>query len=73
MVEALTGKPQRYSYQDGNRIGDHICYYSDLRKIQEHFPGWSITRPLRQVFEEIVESWEVRLHDRQFATADQSR
>ncbi len=61
MVEKLTGQAQKYTYVDQNRIGDHICYYSDLRKIKEHFPGWEITRPLSRVFEEIVESWHVRL------------
>jgi CDP-paratose 2-epimerase len=60
MVEELTGKKQRYSYVEENRIGDHICYYSDLRKIQAHFPGWRITRPLREITREIVESWHER-------------
>jgi CDP-paratose 2-epimerase len=46
---------------DQNRIGDHICYYSDLRKITAHFPGWRITRSLVDIFREIVASWEVRL------------
>ena len=61
MVEDLTGRPQRFTYVDENRIGDHICYYSDLRKMQQHFPQWKITRSLRDVFQEIVESWRVRL------------
>jgi CDP-paratose 2-epimerase len=60
-VEELTGNPQRYTYIDQNRIGDHICYYSDLRKMKEHYPGWEITRPLPAVFREIVDSWQVRL------------
>ena len=61
LVEELTGIPQRYTYLEENRIGDHICYYSDLRKIKSHFPQWGITRPLRQIFEEIVGSWRDRL------------
>lgn len=60
-VEELTGIPQRYTYIDENRIGDHICYYSDLRKIKAHFPKWSITRPLPEIFREIVDSWKARL------------
>jgi CDP-paratose 2-epimerase len=60
-VEKLTGKPQKYTYVDQNRIGDHICYYSDLRKMKQHYPKWTITRPLQAVFKEIVDSWEVRL------------
>ena len=60
IVEELTGRPQKYTYVDQNRIGDHICYYSDLRKMQRHYPGWQITRPLRDIFREIVESWHTR-------------
>lgn len=63
LVEEFTGKKQKYAYVDQNRIGDHICYYSDLRKMKEHYPGWTITRSLRDVFREITESWNVRLSD----------
>ncbi len=63
LVEELTGKPQKYTYIDQNRIGDHICYYSDLRKMKAHYPGWQITRPLRDVVREIVDSWQVRLRN----------
>jgi CDP-paratose 2-epimerase len=61
MVEELTGKAQRYAYIEQNRIGDHICYYSDLRKMKAHYPSWTITRPLREVIREITDSWNVRL------------
>lgn len=60
-VEELTGKPMKYTYVEQNRIGDHICYYSDLRKMKAHYPGWGITRPLDAVFREIVDAWHVRL------------
>ena len=59
-AEALTGKPMQYVYYDENRIGDHICYYSDLRKMEAQYPGWSITRSLDRIFEEIVANWRVR-------------
>jgi CDP-paratose 2-epimerase len=61
MVEELSGKPQRWSYVEQNRSGDHICYYSDLRKMKAHYPAWDITRPLGDIFQEIVESWSRRL------------
>lgn len=60
-VEELTGKPMQWKYDEKNREGDHICYYSDLRKMRAHYPGWDITKTLRRTFEEIVESWEGRL------------
>ena len=72
MVEELTGTAQKYTYIDQNRIGDHICYYSDLRKMKAHYPGWEITRSLRDVFREIVDSWHVRLHRPSYAATNVS-
>jgi CDP-paratose 2-epimerase len=60
MVEQLTGRTQVSMYVDQPRMGDHICYYSDLRKMKEHFPKWDITIPLPQIFEAIVKAGEVR-------------
>jgi CDP-paratose 2-epimerase len=61
LVERYTGKKQVYSYVDENRIGDHICYYSDLTKMKDHYPRWDISRTLEQTISEIVESWAGRL------------
>jgi CDP-paratose 2-epimerase len=60
MTEEITGKKQRYTYVEQNRAGDHICYYSDLRKLKGHFPEWNITRSLRSTVEEIAASWATR-------------
>jgi CDP-paratose 2-epimerase len=59
-VEAITGKEMRFNYSETNRAGDHICYYSDLRKMREHYPAWTITKSLEEIFLEIVESWRAR-------------
>ncbi len=67
-VESLTGKPQRWSYVDQNRAGDHICYYSDLSKMKAHYPAWDITHPLDNIFEEIAASWSKRLVTSKAAT-----
>jgi len=63
-VEAITGKPMHWSYTAENRMGDHICYYSDLRKLMADYPSWSITRSLDAIFVEIAESWRERLSRR---------
>lgn len=60
MVEAATGTKMSYVYNDKHREGDHICYYSDLRKLKSHFPSWSITRTLEDIVTEIVECWKGR-------------
>jgi CDP-paratose 2-epimerase len=60
-VRAITGKKQVSSYVDENRIGDHICYYSDLSKMRRHYPQWDIERSLEAMLEEIVDAWSQRL------------
>ncbi len=61
MAESTTGRRMIWRYVDENRIGDHICYYSDLRKMQSHYPAWHITKPLDRIFAEIAASWQTRL------------
>src|SRR6185369_16242500 len=57
LAEEITGKPMKYKYVDTPRVGDHICYYTDLRKAREHYPAWDVRRSLRSVFEEIAGRW----------------
>jgi CDP-paratose 2-epimerase len=54
MAEEMTGKKLDTTYTDKNRIGDHICYISDLSKLKSHYPNWDITKSLPQICEEIV-------------------
>jgi CDP-paratose 2-epimerase len=61
MVESVTGRPQVSTYVDEARRGDHICYYSDLRKMKAHFPDWHVTTSLTQTLREIVETWHARM------------
>jgi len=60
LAENASGQSMTWQYIDRNRTGDHICYYSDLRKIQTDFPNWRITRNLPMIISEIASSWNVR-------------
>ncbi len=55
MIRKATGKKPNLTYSETNRIGDHICYYSDLRKLQSHFPGWRLTYSLDQIVDEMIQ------------------
>ena len=59
-VEELGGGRLATEYVDENRRGDHICYYSDLRKFKTHYPGWDVEISLREILGQIVESWGTR-------------
>jgi CDP-paratose 2-epimerase len=56
LAEKFSGKQQVYSYVDENRIGDHICYISNLSKMQKHYPSWDITISLEETIKQIVEA-----------------
>ena len=57
LIESISGNPMKFSYVDQNRIGDHVCYISNLEKIKSHYPDWNITKSLRTTFEEIYAAW----------------
>jgi CDP-paratose 2-epimerase len=61
LTESLSGVKQEWSYTEENRIGDHICYYSDLSKMKAHYPHWGITKSLEEIVSEIVVEWSRRL------------
>jgi CDP-paratose 2-epimerase len=57
LISGISGIPMKYKYSETNRIGDHICYYSDLTKMRVHYPTWDITKTLQDTFEEIYQAW----------------
>ncbi len=60
ITEKYTGKKQLFQYLDENRIGDHICYISNLDKMRAHYPEWDITVSLDETIRQIVEAWQKR-------------
>lgn len=44
----------KYTYSDRPRAGDHICYISDLSKVQRDFPTWQPQRSVGEMVEEHI-------------------
>ncbi len=61
LAEKYSGKTMSYSYLNEHRSGDHICYYSDLRKMRAHYPQWDISMSLEETIRQIVASWQTRM------------
>jgi CDP-paratose 2-epimerase len=57
-VEQLLGKRIDYKYSDKNRIGDHICYYSNLAKLKNDFPNWALTYSIDDIFDEFARCYK---------------
>ena len=62
ICEEYSGKKQTYEYSDANRIGDHICYYSNLSKIYSHFPEFKLHYSLPKIIQQIVDSQSSQLN-----------
>jgi CDP-paratose 2-epimerase len=59
-AEQLTGRKMSWKYVEQNRIGDHICYISDLTKFKSHYPNWKITIDLNEIFRQIMADQRLR-------------
>jgi len=55
LCEELTGRKMKTTYVETNRIGDHVWWVSDVSKFQAHYPGWKLTKNVRDILAEILE------------------
>ena len=60
IIEKISGIKMEFKYDKKNRIGDHICYYSDLSKMKKHYPNWKITKNLEDVFLDIYKRYIIK-------------
>lgn len=63
MCQEITGNTLAWTYDDTNRMGDHIWYVSDTSRFEAHYPGWSVqwTVPdiLKEIFEANRQRWRI--------------
>ncbi len=55
LIKRVSGRAPRLTMNPTNRIGDHICYYTDLSKLKAHYPGWKLTYSLEQIVAEMCD------------------
>jgi CDP-paratose 2-epimerase len=55
-IEKLSPYRLEVRLSDQNRVGDHICYISDCRKLERDYPEWRVRINLREIIEEMIES-----------------
>jgi CDP-paratose 2-epimerase len=60
LLEARLGRPVRVEHEPTPRLGDHICYISDTRKLKAHYPGWRLERSLEGIVEELLAAEQAR-------------
>jgi len=53
LCEQISGRKLVWTYEEENRIGDHIWWISDVRKFQAHYPKWRCQYSVPGILEEI--------------------
>jgi CDP-paratose 2-epimerase len=53
ICEQLSGKKMNWTYQETNRIGDHIWWVSDVNKFKAHYPAWDYEYDLMAIMTDI--------------------
>ncbi|MBF0262150.1 MAG: NAD-dependent epimerase/dehydratase family protein [Magnetococcales bacterium] len=61
LCEAITGRPMNWSYQEQNRIGDHIWWIGSVERFRQDYPAWSYTRDIRGILQEIHDALTERV------------
>jgi CDP-paratose 2-epimerase len=55
LSEEIAGTGLDWSYEERNRIGDHIWWIGDNGRFESHYPEWSLEYDVRRILEEIYE------------------
>ncbi len=53
-VKALSKRKLDLRYSNQNRVGDHVCYYSDLSKFQSDYPGFTLEYSIEAILDELI-------------------
>ncbi|CAA9215100.1 MAG: dTDP-glucose 4,6-dehydratase [uncultured Chloroflexia bacterium] len=60
LAQQITGRELIWTYQDENRIGDHVWWISDLTKFTSHYPGWDLAYDVPKILKEIADAGRER-------------
>lgn len=54
-IEEISGHRLNYTLTDQARSGDHMWYVSDVRKFQNHYPGWQYHYSIDDILHELID------------------
>jgi CDP-paratose 2-epimerase len=56
LSEEIAGEELEWTYEEANRIGDHIWWIGDNGRFASHYPDWKLEYDVRRILEEIYEA-----------------
>jgi CDP-paratose 2-epimerase len=60
-LEQRLGRTLTSEYVEQNRVGDHICYISDLSRFRADYPEWELTVSLDELLDQIAHATAARI------------
>ena len=61
LSEEIAGEELQWTYEEANRIGDHIWWIGDNGRFESHYPNWKleydVPRILREIHDANVDRW----------------
>ena len=61
LTQEISGKKLNWSYDQTNRIGDHMWWISDTRRFHNDYPQWGLQYDMYSMITEIVDGQKWRL------------
>jgi CDP-paratose 2-epimerase len=55
LCERTSGHKLDWSYQEQNRVGDHIWWISDISRFRADYPEWEFKYDLQAIIQDIYE------------------
>jgi CDP-paratose 2-epimerase len=56
LSEELARERLDWTYEEANRIGDHIWWIGDTGRFESHYPDWKLDYDVRRILEEMHEA-----------------
>ena len=56
MIESRLEGSIEWTYSEEHRVGDHICYISDVRRFKMDYPGWAICHRLSDTVDQMIDA-----------------
>ena len=56
IIENLTGKKANFKILNGNRVGDHKWWISDIKKFKNKYPNWNIKYDVPKIIKDILDN-----------------
>lgn len=60
LCQSISGRKLNYSYEDQNRIGDHIWWVSDISEFQRDYPDFKLTYDIHATLTDIHDQGKAR-------------